>query len=202
MDDTLSACRVIKIGKNCKQLCISCRLIVCIRNVARVILLPNEYGWKYGTLERWNENPHISVGYSTHIKFYNNTIWKCEIRSICLNGGCEYSKYSAERIVDGGKGRFFSRVIRGLILMRNEFSLWVIATRMGRVNPIWLQERIIREISHVDKRPVFHNLDSTPKIYDLFHLFFLIVMHTWLLPKTAPVFDNVRLIFGNSLHFV
>ena len=37
------------------------------------------------------------------------------------------------------------------------------------------------------KKPVFAILDSTPTLYYLFHFLFMIMEHTWLLPKTAPV---------------
>ena len=52
------------------------------------------------------------------------------------------------------------------------------------------------------KHPFFTNVDSTPKLYNLFHFFFLITIHTPLLSKTVPVFVNSSLIFINISYFV
>ena len=45
------------------------------------------------------------------------------------------------------------------------------------------------------KRPFFTISDSTPKLYYLFQFFFLIMLHTWPLPKTVSAFANWSLIF-------
>ena len=50
-------------------------------------------------------------------------------------------------------------------------------------------------------RPFFTILNSTPKLYYLFRFFFLIMIHTMLLPKMAPAFAHGRLIFGNISYF-
>ena len=52
------------------------------------------------------------------------------------------------------------------------------------------------------KLPFFIMLDSTLELYYLFQFFFLIMTHTWLLPKTVSAFANWSFIFGNISYFV
>ena len=40
------------------------------------------------------------------------------------------------------------------------------------------------------KRAFFIIWDSSPKLYYLFHFFFLIMIHTWLFPKTVRAFAS------------
>ena len=45
-------------------------------------------------------------------------------------------------------------------------------------------------------------LESSPKLYYLFQCLFLVMIYTWLLPKTVSAFANWSLIFGNISYFV